>query len=286
MTHADIHFFDLVLDQTDDRWCHGIADTDCLLSVLIEASFRPGAHSPTLEEAFEALSLDREQLRAELTKVRPPEVFRHPFPVQVPSATGRSVGQRVPTARLVLAGYRVREATAGASPTPVDVFHGLLGDDEGPAAEALAAVRMPPARARRLLGLADPRPAHIRPSLWPPTRQPRELAAGTATPGDPPATPPPSAKAQPVSFVFTSAGQELELSAHRHGPLVLTSRTNNEASIEICAEAAELIARFLQNYKLQLDAERWEPVYQAEQRRKPPRPTKAPDITPPGTGHD
>lgn len=268
MTHADIHFFDLVLEQKEDRWCHGIVDTDCLLSVLIEAGLRPGAASPTLEEAFDALSIDREQLRAELATARPSEVFRNHFPVQVCSETGGWVGQRVPTARLVLVGYRIREATAGAPPTPVDVFHGLLGDDEGPAAEALAAVGMPPAQARQLLGLADPRPAHIRPSLWPPTRQPRELAAGTTAPANPPATPPPSAKAQPVSFVFTSEGQELELSAHRHGPLVLTSRTDTETSIEICAEAAELIARFLENYKLQLDAERWEPVYQAEQRHK------------------
>lgn len=252
---------------------HGLrVPTDCLLSALIENSSRPGADGQALDEAFGALSIDRERLRHELAAVRPPSPLRNAFPVTVRSDTGGWIGQRVPTARLVLAGYRIREATAGTSPTPVDVLHGLLGDDEGPAAEVLAAVGIPPAQARRLLGLADPRPAHIRPSLWPPTRQPRELATGTAAAADPPATPSPSARAQPVSFVFTSEGQELELSAHRHGPLLLTSRTDaGTTSIEMCAEAAELIARFLESYKVQLDSERWEPVYQAEQRHKPYR---------------
>ena len=32
-----------VLGETEDRWCHGIADTDCLLSVLITAAPREEA---------------------------------------------------------------------------------------------------------------------------------------------------------------------------------------------------------------------------------------------------
>ena len=52
---------------------------------------------------------------------------------------------------------------------------------------------------------------------------------------------------------------------------MVTSRTDTETAIELCAEAAELLARFLENYKVQLDAERWEPVYLAEQPHRPPR---------------
>ena len=275
MTHADIYFFERVLGG-GDRWCHGIVDTDCLLSVLIEKSSQPGTAAQELDEAFRALSVDRDRLRNELATARPPHPFRNHFPVTVRSETGGWVGQRIPTARLVLIGYRVREATPSRAPALIDLLHGLLGDDEGPAAEAFAAVGIPPARARQLLHLPEPRPAHIRPSLWPPTRQPREPATRTAAPGDRPKTPDPSPLAEPVSFVFTSEGQELELSAHRNGPLVITSRADTETKIEICAEAAELLARFLENYKVQLDAERWEPVYLAEQHQNPPRGTPRP----------
>ena len=287
MTHADIYWIEQFMDIDDGAWCHGTVDTDCFLAVLIRESFGEGAERHRLAEEFERLSVDREVLLAELRQVRPSEQAPSMFPLTVRSETGDWIGQRVPTARFVLVGYRVRDAVPRKAQikradregvSRVDILHGLLGEDEGPAARAFAAVGLPPGEARRRLQLTESRPAHILPALWPPPRQPREFTwpEGTSPRLVAPDTPAPSAEARPSSFVWTSEGQELELSAVSGGPIRLRSKAAGEVTIEICAEAAELIARFLENFLAQLNAERWEAVFEAERRGlpKPPLPRR------------
>jgi hypothetical protein len=88
-----------------------------------------------------------------------------------------------------------------------------------------------------------------------------------------PEAPEPSPTATPSSFVWTSRGQELELSSPRNGPIRLRSQAGAEVTIEFDAYTAEILARHLMDFHAQLEIERWEPVYEAERYgRLKPRP--------------
>ena len=78
-----------------------------------------------------------------------------------------------------------------------------------------------------------------------------------------------SADAPATGFVWTSDGQQLELWADPAGPIHIRVRADSETSIVLSAEAAELVGRMLEATWRQVSAERWEPVYEAERRRRP-----------------
>jgi hypothetical protein len=189
------------------------------------------------------------------------------------------VGQRTPTGRFVLVIYRVlrsKEPAAIDAGTPVEVLHSLLMEDQGPAAEALEELGVSPRAARDLLGLPEARPVEGG-TMWPPTPNPREFSWPDDRPGPLPYVErrPPSAGTTPSSFVWTgSGGQELELSAVRNGPIRVRARSACEASVDLDAHTAEILARHLMDFHAQLEAERWEPSFDAgaHSRPKPPPP--------------
>jgi len=276
--HVDVAVAADWLGVDDSRWCHGTVDTDCLLKVLIEESLGESTWSGRLGQVLETLAVDREGLLAELTRIRPPRGSRT-FPITVATGDGGWVGQRTPTGRFVLVIYRVlrsKEPGAVDAGTPVEVLHSLLMEDQGPAAEALEALGMSPRAARDLLGLPEGRPVEGG-TMWPPTPNPREFSWPDDRPGPLPYVEPtpPSAGATPSSFVWTSpGGQELDLSAVRNGPIKIRARSASEASVDLDAHTAEILARHLMDFHAQLEIERWEPIYDAEThgRPKPPPP--------------
>lgn len=276
--HVDVAVAADWLGVDDSRWCHGTVDTDCLLRVLVEESLGGSTWSGRLGQVFETLSVDRDRLLAELARIRPSGGSRH-FPITVASGDGGWVGQRTPTGRFVLVVYRVlrsKEPAAVDAGTPVEVLHSLLMEDQGPAAEALEQLGMSPGAARELLGLPEARPVEGG-TMWPPAPNPREFSWPNDRHGPLPylEPPPPSAGTTPSSFVWTSSGgQELELSAVRNGPIRIRARSASEASVDLDAHTAEILARHLMDFHAQLEAERWEPIFDAEAhgRPKPPPP--------------
>lgn len=231
---------------------------------------------------FETLSVDPARPLGELIRARPSGGSGH-FPITVASGDGGWVGQRTPTGRFVLVVYRIlrsKESGSADEATPVEVLHSLLMEDQGPAAEALEASGTSPRAARELLGIPDARPVEGG-AMWPPTPNPREFSWPDDRRGPLPyvQAPPPSTATTPSSFVWTSpAGQELQLSAVRNGPIRIRARSASEATVDLDAHTAEILARHLMDFHAQLEIERWEPIFDAEAqgRRKPPPPNLHP----------
>jgi hypothetical protein len=157
MTHADIAWMAECLGVDDSRWCHGTVDTDCLLQVLVEDSLDSNTGSAELAEVFDRLSIDRHRVLEALRQARPAGRSSLMLPESVPSEKGDWVGERRPTGRFVLVAYRVIRAKPGRSDkaaTCLEIFHSLLMEDQGPAAEALEAAGVSTRQARHVLGLA------------------------------------------------------------------------------------------------------------------------------------
>lgn len=276
--HVDVAAMAEWLGIDDHRWCHGTVDTDCILRVLAEDAGRTTRAEP-LSEVFATLAVDPERLLDELVRVRPPGVGPE-FPATVSDGRGGWVGERQPTGRFVLVLYRlIRTPRPEEAPTPLDVLRSLLKEDQGPAAEALEAVGVSPRAARRILGIPPAR-AVEQGAMWPPQPNPREFSWPNDQRGSLPyvESPSPSAESTPSSFVWTSAaGNELELSAVRNGPIRLRARAGGEATVDFDAHTAEILARHLMDFHAQLEIERWEPVFQAEAGGRPkPAPPAAP----------
>lgn len=261
---------------------HNPVDSDCLLARLLEESELDTADGRDLASALGRLPVDRDLLRRRLDQIRPGSRGR----LDRPRKTGR----------LSLTEGRARDEAlrlAGAEPRnePVQVeaihlFFAVLSEDFGPAADALRSAGLPPERARRLLDLPNPRAVHVHPGLWPPPHYLREFATpmeidralrrGDPLPAIPHTSPPkPSTDVGANSFVWTAEGSELELWADPNGPIHLLVRSfHTEASVEISAETAEILAGYLMQFYRQVQAERWEPILDAEVRaERKPRPS-------------
>jgi hypothetical protein len=265
---------------TDLHDGHRTVDSDCLLAKLISEATTGSEVGQPVAEALSRLAVDPVALGQQLDVSRP--------------AGGFGGGAHV-TARIELVMQRSRDEAArpagnedlasAVAIEPIHLRHAVLFENDGPAAQAFRAVGVEPTEARRTLGIPEPGAAHILPALWPPPRYPREFAypdeiqkarrGGTRTPMPPRVDPPePTEDAEPGGFVWTGVGStQLEMWAEAGGPIHLRLRNGQAVEIEISAESAELIGRMLDGYYHQLQAERWEPIHDAERRRLPkPRP--------------